>query len=253
MDTQESISGKSEVSYEAKGKGAMRPQKPGPLHTEADVNASATVVKPLTSYNIFLLCIERAKNLIKLHKAAHGRRSKPEKYMADAHRASIVLAVSALDAFIRTFVIARIRELLANKTTLLSDTLTSQIKAYLKEDGLFQAARHDDLLDRVEKAFQADFDKKSFQGTANISNCMKLIGYDDIFHEVALKAELNEDTFREEIDKFTQRRHIITHKGDYDLNENPPKENMVIKKDAEDCIKIVSTIAKYVNALRQEK
>jgi hypothetical protein len=46
------------------------------------------------------------------------------------------------------------------------------------------------------------------------------------------------------------RRHAIAHRGDYELNENPPKENVVTKKDAEDCIKLVCRIAKHMDELR---
>jgi hypothetical protein len=203
----------------------------------------------LGPFEVFDLCIERAKNLIKLHTAAHGKRSKPEKYMADAHRAAIVLAVSALDAFVRTFVVAKARQLLADRSRAIPPALVDQIKRFLKDDELLDAARKDDLLDRVEKAFRSDFERRSFQGTKNIAEYMKMVGYDDIFHEVAIKAKLNEDSLRGDLDKFTKRRHAIAHRGDYDLDQNPPKENVITKAAAEACIKMVTTIAKHINAI----
>ncbi len=235
---------------EAKGRGAKPTGRVVPSQGETKTSQPVTeAAAKLTSYDIFSLCIERAKNLIKLHKAAHGKKSKPEKYLADAHRAAIVLAVSALDAFVRTFVIAKIRELLAKKSASLPDSLTNQIKKFLKDDGLLESARKDDLLDRVEKAFQNDFENRSFQGTKIITDYMKMVGYDDIFHEVAISAKFNEDTLRTDLDRFTKRRHVIAHRGDYDLNQNPPKEKLVTKKDAEYCIRLVTIIAKNMNKL----
>lgn len=235
---------------QAKGKGAKAKRAPAASHTSPGQAADATGVGgKLTSYDVFRLCIERAKNLIKLHKAAHGKQAKPEKYMADAHRAAIVLAVSALDAFVRTFIITRTRVLLARKDQVLPNSLRDRIKRFLKEDDLLDAARKDDLLDRVERAFTNDFSRRSFQGTKNIAEYMQLVGYDNIFHEVAMKAGVNEDTLCADLNKFTERRHLIAHRGDYDLNENPPKQNLVTKKDAEECIKTVDLVAKCMYEL----
>jgi hypothetical protein len=117
--------------------------------------ATPKELESFSSFSIFERCIERARNLVKIHEAAHGgKKAKPEKYLADAHRAAIVLSISALDAFVRSFVIERVRFLLADKAAKLPETLSARIKSFLKEDGLLESARKDDLLDRVEKAFR---------------------------------------------------------------------------------------------------
>ena len=146
-------------------------------------------------------------------------------------------------------VVAKVRQLLADRSHGIPAPLADQVKRFLKEDDLLDAARKDDLLDRVEKAFRSDFERKSFQGTKNIAEYMKMVGYDDIFHAVAVKAKMNEDSLRGDLDRFTKRRHVIAHKGDYDLDQHPPKENLVTKKTAQDCIKLVTTIAKHINAI----
>jgi len=56
--------------------------------------------------------------------------------------------------------------------------------------------RKDDLLERVEKALRSDFERRSFQGTKNIEEHLRIAGYEDVFHEVAVKAHLNEDALR---------------------------------------------------------
>jgi len=202
-----------------------------------------------TAYEIFQLSIARSRNQIKIHKAAHGKQSKPEQYLADAHRAAIVLAIAALDAFVRSFVLNRIRTVLADKSHSIESSLSDQIKRFLKEDGLLEAARKDDLLERVEKAFTNDFSKKSFQGIDSIGRCLQLVGIKDVFHEVAIVAKVNEDNLKSDLERFTKRRHIIAHCGDYDLSQNPAVENKITKKDATDCIKTVSVIAKTIHSL----
>lgn len=209
--------------------------------------------KPTIPYEIFIFCIERAENLIKIHQAAHGKKTKPEKYLADAHRAAIVLSISALDAFIRTFVIEKIREQIANKSNRLPPPLVDKIKRFCDADSLLEAARKDDLLDRVEKAFLNDFEKRSFQGTKNINEILKLIGIDDVFHLVAHKAKMNEDQIKADLDKFTERRHLIAHRGDYDLQQQPPKENVITKKYVTECIKLVKVVARNIKELEKVK
>lgn len=233
----------------ASGAGANAKEAPAAAETRAPVAAASPGRAALTSFDVFCLCVDRAKNLLRLHEAAHGRRGKPEKYAADAHRAAIVLSVSALDAFVRTFVIARTRTLLANKALSLPVALKDYIKRFLKDDELLEAARKDDLLDRVEKAFRADFERRSFQGTKVIAEYMRIVGFEDIFHDIAMSAKVNEDTLCQDLDRFTERRHTIAHRGDYDLTENPPKENVVTKKDAEDCVRLITLIAKHIDAL----
>lgn len=233
----------------AKGKGATKMGGAAAGQTEASVITLVPSNSPLTSHSIFRLCVQRAHNLVKLHEAAHGKAGKPEKYTSDAHRAAIVLAISALDAFVRDFMIAKTRALLQDRSKVIPDALSAEIKKFLKDDALLEAARKDDLIERVEKAFRADFEKRSFQGPRNIEDQLKVVGYSDIFHEVAMKAHLNEDTLRADLDRFTKRRHAIAHQGDYDLSQNPPPEHVVTKKEAEDCIKLVTRIATTMHEL----
>lgn len=209
--------------------------------------SASTQPQSVTALDVFKLCIERAKNLLKIHQAAHGNQSRPEIYLADAHRAVIVLSISALDAYVRTCCIERIRIILIDKKRELPAALSAEIKKFLKDDHLLEAARKDDLLSRVEKAFRQDFERKSFQGVKNISECMQLVGFDDIFHIVAVGESLNEDNLKEELGRFTKRRHTIAHQGDYDLTQNPPIENPIRKKDAENCIRLISKIANAIH------
>jgi hypothetical protein len=234
---------------EAKGKGVGTAKAPGPSETKASVDVTQSNTKSLTSYDIFELCVQRARNLLKLHQAVHGKAGKPETYTADANRAAIVLAISALDAFVSDFMISQTRTLLVSKASKLPDALSTHILKFLKADELLEAARKDDLLERVEKAFRSDFDKRSFQGTKNIEEQLRVVGYEAVFHQLAIKAKVNEDTLRENLNRYTTRRHAIAHRGDYDLSQNPPKENVVTKKEAEECIKLVCLIARHMQEM----
>ena len=209
--------------------------------------------KPLTSFHIFLFCIGRAENLLKIHEAAHGKKCKPLKEYSDLHRAALLLAISALDAFIRTHVISEVRNILADTKRPLHESLLSRIKKYINHDALIDAARRSDLIDRVERVLQNDFEKQSFQGTKNITEGLQILGHNDIFQEIAVKAKMNEDTLKKELDEYTERRHVVAHRGDYDLNQKPPRENVITKKYANDCIRLVVTIAKTIDVIGKQR
>ncbi|HWC60704.1 MAG TPA: HEPN domain-containing protein [Verrucomicrobiae bacterium] len=222
------------------------PAKPVQLPSGPTIPASVSGVAT-SAYDIFKLCIVRAKNLLKIHEAAHGNQARPEAYLADAPRAAIVLCISALDAYVRTHCLEKIRAIVADRNRELPKLLAEEIKRLIKDDHLLEAARKDDLLSRVEKAFREEFERRSFQGVKNITVCFQLIGIEDIFHEVAICASVNEDNLRVELSRFTKRRHAIAHQGDYDLTQNPPIENSIRKKDAEECIRLVSLLAATIH------
>ncbi|MBI3853120.1 MAG: hypothetical protein HY298_22955 [Verrucomicrobia bacterium] len=206
--------------------------------------------RTLDAHAVFKLCIGRANNLLKIHETAHGKsQSRPEAYLADAHRAAIVLAISALDAYVRTCCLERIRMILVDRKKPLPGPLANEIKRLIKDDHLLEAARMDDLLSRVDKAFWQEFQRKSFQGVKNITDCLQIAGFTDVFHEVAVSISINEDNLKIELTRFTERRHAIAHQGDYDLSQNPPVESSIRKKDALDCIKLVSQIAATIHKL----
>jgi len=85
-------------------------------------------VQPTTSYSLFQNSIERARNLLEIHRMAHGAQARPPAFLADAHRAAVVLAVSALDALVRTFVIDRIVSKVADPSGTIPEKLREQIK-----------------------------------------------------------------------------------------------------------------------------
>jgi hypothetical protein len=68
---------------------------------------------------------------MKIHGLAHGEKGKPPAFLMDAHRASIVLAVSAMDAYVRTLVIDRIVSTVADPKKVVSENLKSFTPAKL--------------------------------------------------------------------------------------------------------------------------
>jgi len=204
-------------------------------------------IPPTTPLAVFERSIKRARNLLTIHKMALGTARRPPALLADIHRATIVLAVSALDAYIRTLVINRVISKLKEVGNPVPTKLREQIKQLLGQDELIDAARIGDLSTRVEKALREKMEESSYQGVRKITEVMKLIGHEDIFKDIAHSASVNEQTLKENIGKFTKRRHIIAHCGDYDLSQTPPEEKSITKRDAEECIRTIESISREID------
>lgn len=206
----------------------------------------------LSSYDIFEKCIRRAENLISFHTTTDKVVGISEEHYCDSFRAAVVLTISALDAFIRKVLVSEVRKAITDKKPLVPK-LGDYIKSLLDQDKLLEAARNYDLLERVEVAIKADFETKSFQGEHNINKFMEMVGHKEIFSQVAVQVDINEKNLRKKLAIFTNRRHVIAHSGDYDLNANPHKENSIDKKYAEECIKAVSIFAKTIHEIVEKK
>ena len=227
-------------------KGKLRPSTNG--RTSARGRASAPPkIPPTTPFAVFERSIDRAQNLFTIHKMAHREATRPPALLADIRRAAMVLAVSALDAYVRTLVISRVLAKLKDVSKQLPDKLRQQLKELLGQDALLDAARIGDLPSRVEKALKEKFEESSFQGVQKITEVMRLIGFEDIFKDVARSASKNEPELKERIGRFTKTRHIISHCGDYDLSQTPPAENQITKKEAQDCIDLIRVVAREID------
>jgi RiboL-PSP-HEPN len=229
-------------------KGKLK-EGPDSVTSTTGTSTPPPTVQSITPYSIFQSSVKRAKNLIAIHRLAHGQQSRPPAFLSDTHRASIVLAVSALDAYIRTLVIDRIVSTVANPKKVVPEKLREHIKTYLSHDIIFEAARQGDLSSKVEKAMRERFDDQSFQGVRKITEAMRLIGYEDVFAIIAQSASENETNLKEKLSKYTKRRHIIAHCGDYDLNQTPPEENKLLKEEVLECIHVVELVAREINKL----
>lgn len=209
---------------------------------------------PSPAYHIFQHSITRSKNLLQIHEDAHGKQAKPEKYLSDIHRAAVVLAISALDAFVCQFVTGRITILLSDNTKEIPGALLNKIKEATEKSKptlILDAVKQNNIRQIIEKMLHEEFEKKTFQGTESIASCLKIVGYEDIFNTIASKAKMHEGDLKKHLNEYTNRRHTIVHRGDFDASENPPKtENPITKTYANNCIKLIEKIAKQINELK---
>ena len=204
------------------------------------------------AFDIFNSSIKRAENLLYIDQDGLNQYNIENDKILDCYRAVIVLSISALDAYVKTFLIVEIRIRLEERN------LSSELKKYIKEelfdkDTLHQHVLDNNFFEKVSERFDEDFEKKSFQGQKSIDKYMKLAGFDQVFKMVARSADKNADNLQSDIEKFTKRRHLIVHCGDHDLNQTELTESKISVDEASECIKLVKLIACEIHKLSKDR
>ena len=209
--------------------------------------------KPALAYKIFKSGIKRAENLLKINIGSDSSTlSIANDKLLDSYRAVIVLSISALDAYVKTFLIVEIKRSLNEKK------LSTDLKKYIKEelfnkDTLHQHVLEDNFYEKVIEKFDEDFEKRSFQGQKSIDKYMKLAGLNQVFKLISNSADKSVDKLHAAIENFTQRRHLIVHCGDHDLTQTTLTEITITEKDASDCIDLVTLIANEIHKISTTK
>lgn len=216
-------------------------------------DASNKNEKSELAFKIFNSGIKRAENLLKINIGSDDSTLPiSEDKLLDSYRAVIVLSISALDAYVKTFLIVEIKRSLNEKK------LSTDLKKYIKEelftkDTLHQHVLEDNFYEKVIEKFDEDFEKKSFQGQKSIDKYMKLAGLNQVFKLISNSADKSVDKLHAAIEIFTQRRHLIVHCGDHDLTQTTLTENKITVKDASDCINLVTLIANEIHKISTSK
>lgn len=207
--------------------------------------------KSVLAFKIFNSGIKRAENLLSINiDSDNNAMLIHENKLKDSYRAVVVLSISALDAYIKTFLIVEIKKSLHEKK------LSNDLKKYIKEElfskeELHQVVLENNFYDKVISKFDTDFEKKSFQGQKSIDKFMKLAGFNQIFKQIANSADKSIDNLLSSIENFTQRRHLIVHCGDHDLTQTDLTENEINQMDASECIELVKLIATEIHKISQ--
>lgn len=207
------------------------------------------------AHKFFNSSIRRAENLLEINVAVGGEKLIiPENKLLDCYRAVIVLSISALDAYIKTFLTLEIKQKLNERN------LSSDLKKYIKEelfnnskDSLYDVVLEANFIETVITKFDEDFEKKSFQGQKSIDRYMRIAGIDKIFKRISRSANISEDNLMSNLERYTNMRHAIVHCGDHDLTQTEPTENKITEKDAKECIELVKLISLEIHKMNKGK
>ena len=212
-------------------------------------------------YPLFQASIQRATNLLKIHRAAcrdhrlkHGRKPTPE-YFDDAYRAAVALATSALDAYIKATIFDRIGSQIwskkRTKQTKLAPPLLKLIAERFKDPTAIveKAMQGPVFLNEVEKAVDRALRLRSYQRVDSIKTGFALIGVNDILVRVAGKTRRTVKEVESLLDTYTKRRHAVVHSGDHDMTGRPVVANPIDRKFVKECVAFVIEFAQAVKAV----
>lgn len=220
-------------------------------------NENAKIVSTPTAYDIFMKCISRADNLISFSRCVDNKKCETlcnNERISDCYRASIVLAVSAFDSFIRQTIISKvINEIIYKRDKKISEKLKRYIISKINFEDCFEEARKDNFYKYIENEINKDLNIP-FQNCEKISYYFDILGYKQIFNNVAKKINEHKDNVIENFNKYMYRRHSIVHSGDY--NNEQTGEIKEIEIDivfAKKCIEFIKKITLAINDITESK
>jgi hypothetical protein len=238
------------IDKQTKGKTSNIPNNPN-----LDAKSPDSITAKTYPYEIFTKCISRAENLLYFEDCSNDnscQKKISKNHIDDCYRAAIVLSISALDTFIRTIVSIKI-----NKVIVIEKKVSHELRRYifsiLSQEELFEAVRKNDFPNVLDRAINLNFSNQSFQSTKKIISFLQLVGYKNIFDNVAKKINIHKGNLIEDLDKYTDRRHIIVHCGDYDLEQTDSKEREITSEYTKKCIKTIKDIVKAINEITEDK
>lgn len=198
-------------------------------------------------YKIFDLNIERVTALIGTHTALHDKRGKPEMVVTDVMRASVVLTVSAIDAYLHGVLKLYVGRAAAldpapkRLLTLINDWKVPPhvILAYmLHEKGPVD----------LTAAVEAHFADRTLQDPTKVADVFDMLSIPDIWAKVAAKLQRPEKEVKDEFARIVKRRHRIAHEADIDHSgKTANKKSALPRPKAEEYRDAVAAVAKAMN------
>jgi hypothetical protein len=158
----------------------------------------------------FERAISRVDRLLALHGELHGSRGRPAQHIADILRASLVLTVAALDAFVYEAVVEAVPALARQ------GRLGAKADRIADAKELLAAIATDDPADALRHLARDKFSRTTLQKAAAIEGHLRdTLGYTIDWSAVATNLAVGSDgAAREQLDGYVLRRDRIAHAGD---------------------------------------
>lgn len=204
----------------------------------------------MKAHEAFEFNIERAKNLIKLHETIGKKGGSAD--TDDILRASYVLAVGALDAYVHDRVSEKLVPFTKSKlnstgdelqpiTKLLSDVEPIEFLRWLTLERPFV---------QVHKVVEEAIGAQSFQHPGKIEEAFKLIGKRQIWLSVADGMNKNSDDLKRALAKAATRRNQIVHEGDREKAKlKKHRKRPLTSNEVTDLIELISEVGRQLNQL----
>lgn len=159
----------------------------------------------------------------------------------DIGRSAIVLAVAALDGYVRRMLFAKIADTISNQANI--QDFDAWVNKNFEKTELLNCIRSPHRIDSFMDLVSAKLDELSFQGPKRIVFSFRLVGIHDIIQQACASMGRPRDDVWKLLDKHTTRRHQIAHQADLDWTQHPFQERTLSHEDVMECIELIRTFA----------
>lgn len=204
----------------------------------------------MKAYEAFKFNIERAENLITLYETIKKKGGSAD--IDDILRASCVLAVGALDAYVHDRVSEKLVPFTKSKLNSTGDEL-KPITKLLTDVEPVEFLRWLTLkrpFVQVHKVVEEAIGAQSFQHPGKIEDAFRLIGKQDVWPTVADKMGKSSDDLKRALAKAATRRNQIVHEGDREKAKlKKHRKRPLTSKEVTDLIVLISEVGKELDRL----
>jgi hypothetical protein len=135
--------------------------------------------------------------------------------MSNLLRASIVMSVSALDAYFHQKVIENITVKLRRK----QDYPKALKNLDIKVSDFMAVCNMEYRSAAIKRAISTGLGYRPLQNPGKIAEALSLLGIENFWAEVAIQMGEEEDDIKNRLNSIANRRHLIVHEGDISLSK----------------------------------
>lgn len=162
------------------------------------------------------------------------------KAVSDLYRASLVMTVSAMDAYFHAKVL---RYVVAQSKK--HDPSASLMNLKVMVSDFIRGNNMERRNSALRSAVARQLSYQSFQSPEKISDALNLIGVKDIWTKVAKELKMNKDDVKKSIKAIVDRRDKIAHEGDvFQSKKTRNAHRNIHPKDIRDALDLIDRVIK---------
>ena len=203
----------------------------------------------MSEHWVFQQNIRRSRALIATHVRLHNKRGKPAMVVSDIMRASVVLTVSAIDAYLHG--VARRYAAKAAQQNPVPPALLDMIKEWrLDPSEILELTLSEDGADRFAAKVEEHFADRTLQDPSKVEQVYRILGIPDIWQDVARRLGRPKDDLCRDFAAVVKRRHRIAHEADIDPEGKGPTKKRALGRDtASDYCDLIESIVTQLQAI----
>jgi RiboL-PSP-HEPN len=184
----------------------------------------------VAEYWVFQQNMRRAKALIATHSRLHNKRGKPRTVVSDIMRAAVVLAVSAIDAYLHGVAHRYVAQ--AASLNPVPPGLLEMIKEWqLRPTEILSLTLSAQGADEFSRRVEGHFADRTLQDPSKVEQVFRILGIGDVWSQIAQGLGRPIGDVRRQFAAIVKRRHQIAHEADLDPEGKGPTKKRALGRD----------------------